>query len=294
MELVRWDTSCAFFTEGQGCKMLIRFLRARDRSDIWESRFGCSREGLAIRGTEYRPAGSNLPAAIVSHGFMANQKTVRHYAKHLAKMGYAAYCFDFNGGSVAGSKSDGKTTDMSVLTEVMDLEAVIDHVLQLPYIDGSKGILLMGCSQGGFVSALTAARRKEQVSRLILFYPAFCIPDDARAGKMMFAQFDPCNVPERLNCGPMRLGRRYVTDVLDMDPFVEIIPYPGPVLIVHGTDDNIVHPDYAHRAFEAYSKRQVPETSVCMEMIEGGGHGFLKKYDALAMAKLGRFIQNKT
>ena len=85
-----------------------------------------------------------------------------------------------------------------------------------------------------------------------------------------------------------------MADVQDMDPFVEIIPYPGPVLIVHGTDDNIVHPDYAHRAFEAYSKRQVPETSVCMEMIEGGGHGFLKKYDALAMAKLGRFIQNKT
>ena len=46
------------------------------------------------------------------------------------------------------------------------------------------------------------------------------------------------------------------------NPFVEITPYPGPVLIVHGTDDNIVHPDYVHRAFEAYSKRQAPEASV--------------------------------
>ena len=91
-----------------------------------ESGFECSREGLTIRGTEYRPAGSNLPAAIVCHGFMANQSTVRHYARYLAKMGYAACCFDFNGGSVIGGKSDGKTTDMSVLTEVMDLEAVIE------------------------------------------------------------------------------------------------------------------------------------------------------------------------
>ena len=50
-----------------------------------ESGFECSREGLTIRGTEYRPAGSNLPAAIVCHGFMANQSTVRHYARYLAK-----------------------------------------------------------------------------------------------------------------------------------------------------------------------------------------------------------------
>jgi hypothetical protein len=274
--------------------MLKRFLKAKQNPSILNSGFACSRDGLTIRGTEYRPSGSSLPAAVVSHGFMANQNTVRHYASYLAEMGYAAYCFDFNGGSVAGSKSDGKTTDMSVLTEALDLEAVIDHVLQLSYIDAGKGVLLMGCSQGGFVSALTAAKRKEQVSRLVLFYPALCIPDDARAGKMMFARFDPRDVPERINCGPMKLGQHYVTDVLDMDPFAEITPYPGPVLIVHGTRDKIVHPDYAQRAFEAYSRRSAPDASVCLEMIEDGAHGFSKRHDALAIAKLGAFLQNQT
>ena len=272
--------------------MLTDFMKTKRSPDISKSTFSCRREGLVIRGTEYRPAGGRLPAAIVSHGFMANQDTVRHYARHLAEIGYAAYCFDFNGGSVMGSKSAGKTTDMSVLTEVMDLEAVIDHVLQLPYVDNNSGVVLMGCSQGGFVSALTAAKRREQVSRLVLFYPALCIPDDARAGKMMFARFDPHNVPERLNCGPMKLGRRYVTDVLDMDPFEEITPYPGPVLIVHGTDDNIVHPDYSQHAFEAYSKRSNPKATVCLEMIEGGAHGFSKKHDAFALEKLDSFLQN--
>lgn len=272
--------------------MLTNFLKVRRSPDISESAFSCRREGLTIRGTEYRPTGGNLPAAIVSHGFMANQDTVRHYTRHLAEIGYAAYCFDFNGGSVIGSKSTGKTTDMSVLTEVMDLEVVIDHVLQLSYIDGDKGVVLMGCSQGGFVSALAAAKRKEQISQLVLFYPALCIPDDARAGKMMFARFDPHNVPERFNCGPMKLGRRYVTDVLDMDPFTEIIPYPGPVLIVHGTSDNIVRPDYSKRASEAYSKRCAPGASVCLEMIEGGAHGLSKKHDALALEKLDSFLKN--
>ena len=272
--------------------MPLNFLKAKLNPNISESTFSCSRDGLTIRGTEYRSAGDRLPAAIVSHGFMANQDTVRHYARHLAEIGYAAYCFDFNGGSVMGSKSAGRTTDMSVLTEVMDLEAVIDHVLQLPHVDADRGVVLMGCSQGGFVSALTAAKRKGQVSHLVLFYPAFCIPDDARAGKMMFARFDPCNVPERINCGPMKLGRRYVTDVLEMDPFAEIIPYPGPVLIVHGTNDDIVHPDYSQHAFAAYSKRSTPKTSVHLEMIEGGAHGFSKRHDALAMEKLDQFLKN--
>ncbi len=272
--------------------MFGKFFKANRTADILKSSFACSREGLTIRGTEYRPAGSKLPAAIVSHGFMANQNSVRRYTRHLARLGYAAYCFDFNGGSVAGSKSAGKTTDMSVLTEVMDLEAVIDYVLHLPHVDGDKGVVLMGCSQGGFVSALTAAKRKEQISRLALFYPALCIPDDARAGKMIFAKFDPHNVPERINCGPMKLGRRYVTDVLDMDPCAEITPYPGPVLIVHGTNDNIVHPDYSRRAYVAYSKRSNPGALVRLEMIEGGGHGFSRRHDALALEKLDCFMKD--
>ncbi len=273
----------------EGTDMLKIFQKHRQEPVISVQEFACIRDRLTIRGTEYRPNGSHLPAAIVSHGFMANQKTVLHYAKHLAEMGYAAYCFDFNGGSVAGSKSDGKTTDMSVLTEVMDLEAVIDHVVSLPYID-STCVLLMGCSQGGFVSALTAAKRRKQVSRLVLFYPALCIPDDARAGKMMFARFDPHEVPEIVSCGPMKLGRRYVTDVLEMDPFEEIVPYLGPVLIVHGTKDDIVHPDYVRRAYEAYRGRSDTNAPVYLEMIEGGGHGFSRKHDKAAIGKMTRFI----
>ena len=46
-----------------------------------EINFECKRGPLCIRGTEYRPEGENLPVAIVSHGFMAWQDTVRQYAK---------------------------------------------------------------------------------------------------------------------------------------------------------------------------------------------------------------------
>lgn len=250
---------------------------------ISEREFECRRGELTVRGTEYRGPGRNLPVAICSHGFLLTRKSVRKYAIALASMGYAAYCYDFCGGSLFGGKSDGATTAMSVFTEVSDLEAVIEYVQSLP--ENGKKLLLMGASQGGFVSALTAAKHPDLVDKLALFYPALCIPDDARAGKMMFAKFDPQNIPEIVKCGPMKLGRVYVSDVLDIDPFNEISPYEGPVMIVHGTKDSIVNIDYSIRAEKCYSKAK-------LHVIEKGKHGFSGKADAFATDLLKQFAKD--
>jgi len=259
---------------------------------ITESTFECKRDGLTICGTIYRPKGDHLPIAIVCHGFMAWQDSVKHYAAFLAEMGYAAFTFDFCGGSAMCGKSDGKTTEMSVLTETKDLETVIEHVRNLSYTDSEK-ILLMGCSQGGFVSALVAAKNNFPIEKLVLFYPALCIPDDARAGKMMIAKFDSQNVPDTFRCGLMKLGRCYAMDVMQMDAFAEIKNYAGRVCIVHGTKDKIVDVSYANRAAEAY-KSTMPigmqeSKRVQLHFIDGGGHMFSKKHDVIAMKLLKEF-----
>lgn len=258
---------------------------------IKKRKVSCTKGDLVLRGTEYLPAdvsegaSLSLPAAIISHGFMANRNSVRHYAKALAHLGFAAFCFDFSGGCALGGKSDGKTTEMSVLTEVDDLGAIVDYVLSLPQV-AHDGVFLMGCSQGGLVSALYASKHSDVVNGLALFYPALCIPDDARAGKMMFARLDPHNVPASFWCGPMKLGRRYATDVMTMDPFAIIGSYSGPVLIVQGTADAIVDPSYARRAWEVYDHRGFPNSFAELIFIEGAGHGFTPKYDRQATAGL--------
>lgn len=91
----------------------------------------------------------------------------------------------------------------------------------------------------------------------------------------------------------MQKPKCYVIDVLDMDQYVEIVPYPGSVLIVHGTRDNIVHPDYARCACDAYSKRADSEAQVQLMMIEGGDHGFSKKHDTLVIEKLDDFLRSE-
>ncbi len=248
---------------------------------IKEARFTLIRNGMKLRGLYFHPIKDHLPIAIVSHGFMANYKTTEGYAKWFARHGYAAFCFDFNGGGLFG-KSDKDTTKMTIFTETEELKTVIDFARRRPETDASS-VTLMGCSQGGVVSALAAAELKEQITQLILFYPALCIPDDARAGKMMFAKFDPGNIPETIQCGPMKLGRDYAASVMDIDLIEMISPYPGPVLIVHGTGDQIVDYHYAEQAAKAYP-------NATLKLIPEGSHGFSKKDDKTALKYVEEFI----
>ena len=90
---------------------------------------------------------------ICSHGLGGSYHSNLEYAEQFAQHGIAAYCFDFRGGG--GSRSEGSTTEMSVMTEVSDLETVLEAAKEWEFVDHEK-IVLFGTSQGGIVSAITA------------------------------------------------------------------------------------------------------------------------------------------
>ena len=138
--------------------------------------FPCMRGGMHIFAREYLPGRSGpLPAVILSHGFSANADGLDAYARLFAENGYAAYTFDFCGGSKPGTgRSDGDTLGMTLASERADLIAMADAVTALPYIDAGR-LVLFGASQGGFVSGLAAAKLQDRVWRLIMLYPALCM-----------------------------------------------------------------------------------------------------------------------
>jgi pimeloyl-ACP methyl ester carboxylesterase len=219
---------------------------------------------------------------ILSHGFLANERMCIPYAKLLADMGFLAVTFDFCGGGII-SRSDGRSQDMTVLTEKADLLAVIEGVKTQ---FSPTGITLLGCSQGGFVSGLAAAELGiDWIERLILFYPAVCIPDDARKGRMMFYSFDPDQLPDVLGRFPMKLGGDYAGTVMRMNPYQEMKGYDGPVLLVHGTADKIVNIRYARSLKEIYPNCRYEE-------IDGGGHVFKGKADEQARRILREYMQS--
>lgn len=238
------------------------------------------RNGLTIRGHVRGEKNRPQPAVILSHGFLANERMCRKYAKLLADLGYLAVTFDFCGGGIR-SRSDGRSRDMTVLTEKEDLRAVLEGVKEK---FSPTGITLLGCSQGGFVSGLLAAELGvEKIDRLVLFYPAICIPDDARSGKMMFYRFDPDDIPQTLGRFPMELGGNYALSVINMDPYAEMRSYTGPVLLVHGTADPVVDIGYSERLSRVYQNCRYAE-------IDGGGHMFKGQADREACRILREFM----
>lgn len=133
----------------------------------------------------HTPVAVRLFRGSVPHDRFAPFQSLAHlhsllYANKISEFGFHAFVFDFPG-SGAG-KSMGRTSlEMTVLTEKEDLSTVLDYVKNQPFVD-SNHIFLMGCSQGGFVSALLAAERENEIEKLILNYPALCICDDCRKG----------------------------------------------------------------------------------------------------------------
>jgi len=212
--------------------------------------FTVARGEKTIRGRMYLPnKEKDLPALIISHEFGLNMLSTARYAIRLFKLGYGVFIFDFCG-SGAGL-SGGKSTEMSVLTEKEDLDCVLDYVQSLDLVD-NKRITLMGCSQGGLVSALLAAEREAEVESLVLCYPALSIPDDARRGSMLGAKFAQDELPDTFRALYVKLGRVYIEDSLKLEPWREICSYSKPVLILHGEKDGIVPYSYAVTANEKY------------------------------------------
>lgn len=235
-----------------------------------------------IFGTMYLPAEEQetYPVVILSHGFGGSSIDNKLYAKTFAEAGYAAYAFDYCGGG-RGSQSDGEMTEMSVLTEAEDLNAVIDQVKELDYVDASQ-LFLMGQSQGGFVSAYVAAQRPEDVAALVLYYPAFALQDGARERDP-----DPDNIPETEVVMNNTIGAIYTIDALSFDIYDVIGDYHDDVQILHGDLDDVVPISYSERAVDIYDAAE-------LTVMKGSSHGFAGKVQREAAALTLDFLQAHT
>ncbi len=219
-----------------------------------------------------------LPTVICSHGINGSYRYFRAYAgMSLAMSGFAVCCYDFFGGSDR-SKSGGRMTDMTVFSECDDLSAVVDSIRMLDTTDRKK-LFLLGESQGGMVSAIVAARRAQDVRGLIEYNPAFCIPADARA---RFSSVE--EIPEQYVQVSCVLSRDYAAQVLDYDIYEEIQGYKGPVLIVHGEDDEIVDISYSEKAAAVYENAELVR-------IPGEVHGLLAPGKRIAAKESYAFLQ---
>lgn len=218
-----------------------------------------------ICGVMDRPADADpkekLPLVIYCHGlgssYAGGSAALR---KYIAGLGYAAYGFDFRGGGPK-SKSDGSTLEMSYDTEIEDLEAVLKRIKRLNGIDHSR-VYLMGHSQGAVVASIVGCHNPDKVRGMILLAPSYNAGDLAMKIYPRLRNFRDSTWYVNMYVGPA-----YFKALKNFKPYDRMENFTGPVLLVHGTEDEFVPVAYSDKAAKIFPNVQY-------ERLEGVGHAF--------------------
>ncbi len=230
----------------------------------------------SIYGTLFRPnTEGKCPLVILSHGYNGIGQDFMRECETLVRNGFAAYAFDFCGGSTR-SRSSGKSTDMTLFTEKEDLTDVFEHFEALDFVDKNR-IYLLGGSQGGLVTALAAAELTDRVTGVVLYFPALCIPDNWRH------RFDETGIPEAVDFWGLTLGKGFFTSMKDLYPLDVIGGYKGPVLIIQGDKDSVVLMEDSEKATALYDK-------CTLIVLSDEGHGFSPEGTKIAISTALKFM----
>ena len=218
-----------------------------------------------IYGIAYVPdIDEKRPLVIFSHELGNDHTSGERYAERLAEAGYAAYIFDFRGGTVGGNKSDGSNKEMSVLTESSDLEAVLEAAKTWDFVDPDK-IILLGGSMGGLVTTVVGSTHQDEIAGMILMYPALSAKEDSGIDHYKTKE----EVPEDISLfgGWIHVGKNFITDLWDVDFDQLLSSYQGHMLLLHGDQDTTVPVSWSEEA-----KEIIPDCE--FHVIKDGGHEF--------------------
>lgn len=203
--------------------------------------------------------GKRCPTVILAHGAGETGTSGEPYARELARRGYAVCCPDLTGAPESRSGGDAALSTLFGAEE--DLEALYDAVTSQPWADANN-VFFMGTGTGAAAAALATARLGGVIKGAILLYPAFSLPDD-----VAHAVPDPFSFPESAQLGIGTVGRPFLETLYGFDLIGAAATYRGPVLMVHGTADDVCVSGYSVKAAKAYPHAR-------LELVADAGHGF--------------------
>ncbi len=225
------------------------------------------RDGYLLSGVLHLPEEITLKGGVLFlHGFGGNRSEVGRLfvrtARQLEKRGIASLRFDF----VGSGDSEGEDIDCSIDSEVVDAVAAYRVLREETGLPEEK-IGLIGYSLGGCVGALLSARIR--FPAMVLWAPVGDLEDQFLQKAAM--------APEKLkeldsyDTGVRRVGKKFIRDVFQLKPYEEISQYPGKLLLIHGSEDDVVSVDHSQKLFEsAHGAAERVE----LLLIEGTNHAF--------------------
>ncbi len=212
-----------------------------------------------VPGTLTLPAkASGAPAVVMLHGTGTSRNesgnAFARLAQSLADAGIASLRIDFMG--CGASTADN--ADFCPTSAIIDAKASANYLASLKEVDG-KAIGVMGWSQGGMDALLSAAAHPDTFKAVVTWAGAISMDGAGIFGDVSFedayqtAKEKGEAIAPRWVGDPMHVGVRWFEEVQSMDTLAELAKYPGPILAVHGKNDDTVPPESAEQIVKASS-----------------------------------------
>ncbi len=216
--------------------------------------------------------GEKIPVVVLLHGFTGYKEEPHLLAvsRALTETGAAVLRADLYG----HGKSGGQFRKHTLFKWISNAMALVDYAAKL---DFASDLYLCGHSQGGLTAMLTAAMESDRIRGVIALSPACMIPADARKGSLLGLRFDPEHVPDYLAWSDRKLDGSYIRVAQSIQVEEAEDRYAGPVLIVHGDQDNAVPVKCSIEAAQRYRNCR-------LKVISGDDHCYAFHLDQVTAA----------
>jgi pimeloyl-ACP methyl ester carboxylesterase len=229
-------------------------------------------DGLHLAATLVTPAESGERAVVLVHGGGVTREEGGFFTRLATRLGeadVASLRFDLRG----HGESEGRQEELSLATILNDIRIALAYVRETT---GVTRISLLGASFSGGVCGYYAAKRREELDRLVLLNPQLDykkrtidsrpywtddhLSDDTarQLTEQGYIQFTPT----------LRHGRPILNEVFWVQPLTVLGDITAPTLVVHGTKDTFVPIEASRAAMALFT---APHELV---EIEGAQHGF--------------------
>ncbi len=206
-------------------------------------------DGIKLHAKLDMPEGrEKCPLVILVHGFTGDMEELHivEVAKAITESGSASLRVEMYG----HGKSGGKFHDHTLYKWVNNMLTVVEYARTL---DFATDLYLCGHSQGGLLVMLIAGMCPDRFKAIIPMSPAWMIPEIARQGELLGTKLDPVNIPDEfVQDEENLLSGNYIRVAQTIHVEDEIARYNGPVLIIHGDEDESVPYEYGVKAAELY------------------------------------------
>lgn len=229
-------------------------------------------DGLNLVGTLVTPEVGGDHAVVLVHGGGVTREEGGFFtrlAAGLAEAGISSLRYDLRG----HGESEGRQEDNTLAAHLNDIRVALAYLRQAT---GATKISLLGTSFGGGLAAYYAAKRPEELTRLILLNPQLNY-------KNRYIDQKPYWTDDHLDYDASRQlaedgylrhsptvkhGRAMLNEVFWIQPYQVLGEITAPTLIVHGTEDTFV-------SIEG-SRQAAPRLKAEHRLVEikGAEHGF--------------------